>query len=47
MTTITALIKRHPLPAYYTLTFAISWGGRLMVIGDLADSRAPPSRRTG
>ena len=33
MTTITALIKRHPLPAYYTLTFAISWGGMLMVIG--------------
>jgi membrane protease YdiL (CAAX protease family) len=33
MTTIAALIKRHPLPAYYTLTFAISWGGMLMVIG--------------
>ena len=33
MTTITALIRRHPLPAYYTLTFAISWGGMLMVIG--------------
>jgi uncharacterized protein len=33
MTTIAALIKRHPLPTYYTLTFAISWGGMLMVIG--------------
>ena len=33
MTTLTALIKRHPLPAFYTLTFAISWGGMLMVIG--------------
>lgn len=33
MTTIAALIKRHPLPAYYTLTFAISWGGMLLVIG--------------
>lgn len=31
--TLTALIKRHPLPAFYTLTFAISWGGMLMVIG--------------
>ena len=33
MTRITALVKRHPLPAYYTLTFNISWGGMLMVIG--------------
>ena len=24
--TIPALIKRHPVLAYYALTFAISWG---------------------
>ena len=26
-------IERHPLPTYYTLTFSISWGGMLLVIG--------------
>ena len=33
MTTITAFIKRHPVLTYFALTFAISWGGILMVIG--------------
>ena len=33
MLTIKAFIKRHPLVTYYTLTFAISWGGVLLVIG--------------
>jgi membrane protease YdiL (CAAX protease family) len=33
MTTITAFIKRHPVPAYYVLTFAISWGAVLLLIG--------------
>ena len=33
MTTIKALIKRHPLLSYFALTFAISWGGVLLVIG--------------
>jgi membrane protease YdiL (CAAX protease family) len=33
MTTIIAFIKRHPLPTYYILTFAISWGGVLLIIG--------------
>ena len=33
MTIITAFIKRHPLVTYYTLTFAISWGGMLLAIG--------------
>src|SRR5438128_2422847 len=27
-----SFIKRHPLLAYYVLTFAISWGGLLLVI---------------
>jgi membrane protease YdiL (CAAX protease family) len=26
-------IKRHPVPAFYVLAFAISWGGILLVIG--------------
>ena len=30
---ISVYIKRHPLLNYYTLTFAISWGGILLVIG--------------
>lgn len=33
MTTITAVIKRHPVLTYFALTFAISWGGIFMVIG--------------
>jgi membrane protease YdiL (CAAX protease family) len=44
MTTIAALIKRHPLPTYYTLTFAISWGGMLMVIGGLGGLPGTPEQ---
>jgi membrane protease YdiL (CAAX protease family) len=33
MTTIKDFIKRHPLPTYYVLTFAISWGGILIAAG--------------
>jgi uncharacterized protein len=33
MTTTKAFIKRHPLLTYFALTFAISWGGVLLVIG--------------
>ena len=32
MKTIKALIKSHPLLSYFALTFAISWGGMLLVI---------------
>lgn len=31
--TINAFIKKHAVPAYFTLTFAISWGGFLLVVG--------------
>jgi membrane protease YdiL (CAAX protease family) len=33
MTTIKAFIKRHPVATYYTLVFAISWGGILILAG--------------
>jgi membrane protease YdiL (CAAX protease family) len=33
MTTIKAFIKRNPVLTYYALTFAISWGGILIVVG--------------
>lgn len=33
MTSIKAFIKRHPVLTYFALTFALSWGGVLLVIG--------------
>jgi hypothetical protein len=33
MTTIKAFIKSHPLLSYFALTFVISWGGILLVVG--------------
>lgn len=33
MTKIEAPIIKHPVPTYFVLTFAISWGGVLLVIG--------------
>jgi membrane protease YdiL (CAAX protease family) len=33
MKTIKAFIKRHPLLSFYTLAFAISWGGILLAVG--------------
>src|SRR5262245_56564693 len=39
MKTIMAFIKRHPVLSYFALTFAISWGGMLVVIGGPCDIR--------
>jgi len=33
MTTIKAFIKRHPVPTYFALAFALSWGGILIMVG--------------
>jgi membrane protease YdiL (CAAX protease family) len=33
MMSIKAFIKNHAVPAYFVLTFAISWGGFLLVVG--------------
>jgi uncharacterized protein len=33
MTTIKAFIRTHPVLSYYSVVFAISWGGVVMVVG--------------
>ena len=33
MASMTALVRRHPVSTFYVLTFAISWGGFLLVGG--------------
>jgi uncharacterized protein len=33
MTSIKAFIQRHPVLIYFALTFAVSWGGVLIVVG--------------
>jgi len=39
MTIITTFIRRHPMSAYFGLTFAISWGGMLLAIGTAGGMR--------
>jgi membrane protease YdiL (CAAX protease family) len=33
MTAIKAFVTKHPVPTFFALTFAISWGGALLAIG--------------
>lgn len=33
MTVMKAFIKQHPVLTYFALTFAISWGGFVLVLG--------------
>jgi membrane protease YdiL (CAAX protease family) len=33
VSTLRALVRRHAVAAYFTLTFAVSWSGALLVIG--------------
>jgi len=44
MTTIKAFIKRHPVLTYYALTFVISWGLALLVIGGPGGIPATPEQ---
>jgi hypothetical protein len=32
-TRITGFIRRHPVATFYTLVFAISWGGIVLILG--------------
>jgi hypothetical protein len=46
MTTVQAFIKRHPVLTYFALTFAISWGATLLVIGGPGRIPATPEEIT-
>ena len=39
MSTIKALVTRYPVPSYFVLAFAISWGGTLLAIGGAGGMR--------
>jgi membrane protease YdiL (CAAX protease family) len=43
-TTIVAVVGRHAVLAYYALTFAISWGGFLLVVGGPGAFPATPEQ---
>ena len=43
MTTIKDFIARHAAPTYFVLTFAVSWGGVLLVIFSCSPARSGSS----
>jgi hypothetical protein len=45
MPTIRAFVTRHAVPAYFALTFAISWGGALLAIGGSGGMRGTTRHR--
>ena len=46
MTTIKAFIKRHPVLTYFVVTFVISWGGFVLVVGPSGFPGAPEQFET-
>jgi uncharacterized protein len=44
MKTIKAFVERHPLLSFYTLAFAITWGGLIMVVGGPSEILGSPEK---
>jgi membrane protease YdiL (CAAX protease family) len=42
MKSVRAFVKRHPLPSFYALAFAITWGGLVVVVGGPSETLGSP-----
>jgi hypothetical protein len=47
MGAIQAFIRRHPESAYFSVTFAISWGAALLAIGSKGGMQGTTPKRRG